>query len=113
MKTAIVQRARELGFDDCRFTTAAPPDHAAAFTDWLAAQRHGGMEYLQRNARKRVDPQQVLPGAKSLVVLAVSYESSKFQIPSSNSSQAGESQGSNWSLELGTWNFGVIARYAR
>ncbi len=32
------------------------------------------MDYLQRNARKRVDPQQVLPGARSVLCLAASYE---------------------------------------
>lgn len=31
------------------------------------------MAWLERNAHKRVQPQQVLPGAKSIVVLAVSY----------------------------------------
>ena len=31
------------------------------------------MHYLARNAHKRVDPQLVLPGARSVVTLAVSY----------------------------------------
>jgi epoxyqueuosine reductase len=73
VKAAIQQRARELGFDDCRFTTARPPAHAAQFQDWLAAGRHGQMGYLARNARKRVDPAQVLDAAKSVITLAVSY----------------------------------------
>ncbi len=73
MKTAIQQRAAELGFDDCRFTTASAPDHAAQFQDWLASGAHGQMEYLQRNAHKRVDPSQVLAGAKTIVTLLVSY----------------------------------------
>jgi epoxyqueuosine reductase len=95
MKAQIRQRARELGFDDCRFTTANPPGHAAEFQQWLAEKHNGEMGYLERNAHKRVDPQEVLPGAKSLVTLAVSYErnspKSKVQSPKS----------------------GVIARYAR
>jgi epoxyqueuosine reductase len=73
MKEAVRQRALELGFDDCRFTTAAPPDHTAEFQNWLAENRHGEMNYLQRNAHKRVQPQEVLPGAKSIITLAVSY----------------------------------------
>jgi epoxyqueuosine reductase len=73
MKDVLRQRARELGFDDCRFTTAQPPDHAAAFERWLAAKHHGAMNYLERNAHKRVDPQQVLPDAKSVITLAASY----------------------------------------
>ena len=73
MKAAIRQRAWELGFDDCRFTTAAPPASAPHFQDWLAGQKHGEMAWLERNAAKRVEPQNVLPGARSLVVLATSY----------------------------------------
>ena len=73
MKTAICQRAQELGFDDCRFTTARPPDHAAQFQRWLQAGCHGQMEYLARNAHKRIDPAQVLAAAKTIITLAASY----------------------------------------
>ena len=73
MKPQIQQRARELGFDDCRVTTARPPENAAAFQQWLAARYHGEMGYLERNAHKRVDPDKVLPGARSIITLAASY----------------------------------------
>ena len=73
MKENIRQRAHELGFDDCRFTTADAPDHAVEFEKWIAQKHHGEMGYLERNAHKRVNPQKVLPGARSVVVLAASY----------------------------------------
>ena len=73
MKEKIQQRARDLGFDDCRVTTANPPDNAATFQRWLAARYHGEMGYLERNAYKRIDPDKVLPGARSIVTLATSY----------------------------------------
>ena len=73
MKEQIRQRARELGFDDCRFTTAAPPDHADEFQNWLAQHQHGEMAWLERNAPKRVEPKRVLAGARSVIALAVSY----------------------------------------
>jgi len=73
MKEAVRQRARELGFDDCRITTAEPPASAAQFQQWLAQHHHGEMAYLERNADKRVDPQKVLRGARSIIVLAASY----------------------------------------
>ncbi len=95
MKETIRQRARELGFDDCRFTTAAPPDHAAAFQDWLAEKRHGEMSYLERNAHQRVAPQQVLSGARSVIALAASYHIGNSRSPIADSQR------------------GVIARYAR
>ena len=76
MKEAIRQRARELGFDECRFTTAQPPASAPQFQDWLKARRHGEMAYLERNAARRVNPQLVLPGARTVIVLAASYAQS-------------------------------------
>ena len=95
MRAAIRQRAAELGFDDCRFTSAAPPAGAEKFQGWLAEKQHGEMAWLERNAAKRVEPQKVLAGAKSVVCLAASYHSespkSKVQSPKP----------------------GVIARYAR
>ncbi len=95
MKAAIRQRAVELGFDDCRFTTADAPASAARFQDWLEQKHHGEMAWLERNAEKRVDPQKVLAGARSVITLAASYE---FSTPNS---------------ELRTPNSGVVARYAR
>lgn len=88
MKEAIRQRARELGFDICRFTDATAPDHAREFETWLAEGRHGTMGYLARNAHKRVDPRQVLNGARTIVVVAASYffeeRTSNVQRPTSN-----------------------------
>ena len=73
MKSAISQRALQLGFDACRFTTARPPDHAAEFQRWLQAGFHGQMDYLARNAHKRIAPAEVLDTAKTIISLAASY----------------------------------------
>ncbi|HVV01404.1 MAG TPA: tRNA epoxyqueuosine(34) reductase QueG [Verrucomicrobiae bacterium] len=73
MKDAIKQRARELGFDDCRVTTAEPPASARYFARWIIQERHGAMSYLERNAAKRGSPRKILPGAKSIITLATSY----------------------------------------
>jgi len=73
MKAAIRQRARELEFDDCRFTTALPPATAPQFQQWLTEGRHGEMTYLERTAQKRLDLQRVLEGARSVIALAASY----------------------------------------
>ncbi|HYE31091.1 MAG TPA: tRNA epoxyqueuosine(34) reductase QueG [Methylomirabilota bacterium] len=73
MKDLIRAKALELGFDLCAFTTAHPPETADAFQQWIAQGLHGEMAWLSRNAHKRVNPDQVLPGAKSFVLLATSY----------------------------------------
>jgi epoxyqueuosine reductase len=74
MKEKIRQRALELGFDDCRFTTAAAPASAGQFQNWLAEKQYGEMAWLERTAAKRVDPHRVLREARSVVTLAVSYK---------------------------------------
>ena len=73
MKKELQERALRLGFDLCRISPATPPDHGQQLTQWLAQGWHGQMEYLARNAFKRIDPQQVLPAAQSIVVLAANY----------------------------------------
>ena len=73
MKETIRQHALALGFDDCHFTTAAPPESAPHLQSWLSEKRHGEMNWIERNAAKRVDPQLVLPNARSVICLAVSY----------------------------------------
>ena len=114
MKEAVRQRARELGFDDCHFTSAHRPDHAAEFEQWLAQNRHGEMGYLQRNAHKRVNPQEVLPGAKSIIVLAVSYaEACSVLRVASSTQRETTAQLETGVHAIGTTQYGVIARYAR
>jgi epoxyqueuosine reductase len=95
MKAAIRERALELGFNDCRFTAATTPSSAERFQGWIAGKNHGEMSWLERNAPKRVDPQKVLPGAKSVIALAASY-------------QIENPQSAIWNPQSG-----IIARYAR
>jgi len=73
VKAGLLRRATELGFAACRVDRAGPADHRAEFRAWLAAGCHGTMAYLERTADRRVDPCQVLPGARSVVILAVAY----------------------------------------
>jgi epoxyqueuosine reductase len=73
MKEAIRKRAAELGFDDCRFTTAAPPSSAERFQRWLTEKKCAEMTWLEQTQEKRVEPQNVLPKARSAICLAASY----------------------------------------
>lgn len=107
MKNAIRQRAIELGFDDCRITSAAAPDHADRFKQWIADRCHGEMGWVERNAHKRVDPQLVLANAKSIITLATSY-SRKGDIPFATSAVDPSLTGRQ-ERRLS----GVVARYAR
>jgi epoxyqueuosine reductase len=125
MKEALRQRARELGFDDCRVTTANAPESAARFKQWLAEGRQGEMAWLERNGSKRVDPQQVLPGARSIIALAASYRDSNCstapaagncstQSETSPPGQAATQTGAgNRQSPIANRQSGFIARYAR
>jgi epoxyqueuosine reductase len=73
VKTRLVQFARELGFDSCRVAACSTPAHADEFDDWLDEGAHGEMEYMARATEKRREPQKVLHGAKSIIVLALNY----------------------------------------
>ncbi|HET9856334.1 MAG TPA: tRNA epoxyqueuosine(34) reductase QueG, partial [Chthoniobacterales bacterium] len=81
LKARLVEFARELGFDSCRVAACAPPAHADKFDDWLREGAHGEMEYMARGKEKRRDPQKILPGAKSVVVLALNYFQGERAIP--------------------------------
>lgn len=73
LKAALAEFARSLGFALVRVAGAVAPPHAEAFRQWLAAGHAGEMAWMERNADRRTDPQLVLPGAKSIVVLAMNY----------------------------------------
>jgi epoxyqueuosine reductase len=109
MKERIRQRALELGFDDCRFTTAAAPESAPKLDEWLARGAHADMAWLERNAPKRRDPQLVLPGARSVITLAASYGKGNQKIEDRGSKI--EDRGSK--IEARESKLGVIASYAQ
>jgi epoxyqueuosine reductase len=77
LKQAIENEAYALGF--CAFGVADakydPVPHGK-FQRWLERGFHGSMKYLERETRKRFDPKQHLPGAKSVMVCAHNYYSS-------------------------------------
>ena len=73
LKTKLVDLAREIGFDSCRVAACGAPAHANEFDEWLRDGSHGEMHYMERGAEKRRDPQKVLAGARSVIVVALNY----------------------------------------
>jgi epoxyqueuosine reductase len=67
-------RAEGIGLDAVAFAPAAPARHAEAFRGWLEAGMHADMGWLARDPDRRIDPRRVLPGARTLVLAAVSYQ---------------------------------------
>jgi epoxyqueuosine reductase len=72
-KDKLLAYATELGFASCRVTSAARPRHATEFRSWLDEGAAGEMQWMERGAEKRCDPERVLPGARSIIVVALNY----------------------------------------
>jgi epoxyqueuosine reductase len=76
-REAIRARAREAGFDLCGFAPAERHPKLARLAEWIAAGRAGEMTYLAKSLDERLDPARVLPGARSIVSLAVVYNADR------------------------------------
>lgn len=73
-RTRLVERlASELGFERCGVAAAGPIARGEYLREWLAAGRAGTMGYLHRRIHSRLDPRELLPGARSVIVLALQY----------------------------------------
>lgn len=73
VKSALVAKALSLGFADCRVAAALPAAHRDLYAQWVAEGKYGDMAWMARNIERRSDPRLVLPGAKSVIVLALNY----------------------------------------
>jgi len=71
--SVVKARARELGFDRVAIGPAEPPEHGEALEAWLDAGYAGTMRYLDRGRAERLDPARLLPGSRSVVAVAMSY----------------------------------------
>ena len=65
--------ARRLGFDLCGIASAEASQYRQYFRDWLDSGQGGQMEYLRRRFDERTDPAAYLPGAKTVVCVAMNY----------------------------------------
>src|SRR5206468_3585160 len=101
---AVRARALELGFDRIAIGPAEPPEHGAAFQRWLDAGYAGEMGYLERTRAERLDPARLLPGCRSVVAAAVSYN---------HEASATGAEGPTVGRECAPTAKQKIARYAR
>jgi epoxyqueuosine reductase len=73
IKEALVAQAEEIGFDLCRVARCELPPHREDFCQWLEDGCAGDMVWLERNRDRRTNPQLVLPGARSVIVVGLNY----------------------------------------
>ena len=75
IEEAIQSEALRLGFSACGFTKAEPvSDEMVEKLDfWVNNGYHAGMGYMERNRHLRLDPTQLVPGCRTLIVAALNY----------------------------------------
>ena len=80
-RTSIVKAiAKDLGFDFCGISKAEQlSEEAFQLENWLNKGMHGQMSYMENHFDKRIDPRQLVPGAKSVISLLFNYYTDTIQ----------------------------------
>ncbi len=82
IKQKIKEKALALGFDAFGVARARPlSDYAPRLNAWLERGGHAGMEYMQRNIAMRLNPDLLMEGTRSVVVVAMNYHPQAVQNP--------------------------------
>ncbi len=73
LRATLHQEAARLGFGRVRVARAGPPPRFDRYDAFVAAGYHAEMTWLAESRDKRSDARQMLPEARSVVVLAMDY----------------------------------------
>lgn len=71
----IKAEAKRLGFFACGIAKAeaVDTDTADTYRQWIGSGMHADMSYLANNINKRLDPTLLMPGARSIICVALAY----------------------------------------
>jgi epoxyqueuosine reductase len=73
LEREIAAEAKRLGLAAIGFAPACSIDHMDIFEKWLAGGSAAGMDFLNRNKALRTDVRELVPGAKTVIVVAARY----------------------------------------
>jgi epoxyqueuosine reductase len=90
--------ALDAGFDRAGVARLEPSEQGGALAAWLARGDHAGMAWIERRTEARLDPRELLPGARSALCVALRYA------PLAGQEEPDEPRGDLWPR---------VARYAR
>lgn len=96
LSTFAKAKALSLGFHLCGVTGALPRGRTEFYEWWVRQGFGAGMDYLRRQVKRRKSVEEILPGARSVVVVAMRYPGGDSAPPPDLSERA----------------YGKIARYA-
>lgn len=111
-------QAHGLGFELVGIAPAQTPTGLGRFLEWLEQGYAGQMEYLTRGAEARTSPESILPGARTVAMLGISYHQPKLRqevTPAHHGRVAAYAQGSDyhellWGKlnQLRDWLIGIV-----
>ena len=73
LSSQIRQWGQELGFQQLGITDTQLDDDEAHLLQWLAAGRHGTMEYMERHGTRRSRPADLVPGTVRVISVRMDY----------------------------------------
>ena len=73
----VKEKARSLGFQLVGVAPTGPSPESLFYPEWLARGYAGEMQYLEKQSTGRMDPQTILPGARSVIVCAMNYNTDR------------------------------------
>lgn len=80
LSVLIKDKAHELGFDLCGIAQSRPlKERETVLKNWCSVGMNAEMIYLCKDIEKRINPEFLVPGAKSLIVTGLGYFSDKRQ----------------------------------
>jgi epoxyqueuosine reductase len=86
----IRERATALGFDACRFASAAEPWSAGErLAHFVEAGRHGDMGWIETTLQRRAHPTAMWDGARTAIVLGLNYGPGHDPLPEMQDRSAG------------------------
>ena len=89
MVRSIKDHARALGFDLIGIASAEPSRYRSYLRQWLDDGNAGSMTYLNNRFEERADPAVYLPGAQSVICVALNYYAELAPVPAEKSGQHG------------------------
>lgn len=74
LKETIREEALRLGFSFCGFAACQPLHEWRAFNEaFIREGNHAGFRYIERYLKQRLDPQLLLPSARTVIALLLNY----------------------------------------
>ncbi len=70
---ALAAAAAALGFSACRVAPAVATPYADDYRNWIAEGCHASMQWMERQMEKRLHPELVLEGVRSIAVFTYEY----------------------------------------